>query len=135
MSPTHQEFKKTEQVVGRPRTTDHNIMDDYVKDPPNNLSPESLKNAEAAIQDSQAYEGRLNDDKHERRYRADTKKHTGGRLGALGDAEEGGVPQFEDRQDREADSGTVDRAGVAIRGESQMGRPVRHDVEQSLLNA
>ncbi|KAJ3840041.1 hypothetical protein F5878DRAFT_89657 [Lentinula raphanica] len=35
MSPTHQEFKKTEQVVGRPRTTDHNIMDDYVKDPPN----------------------------------------------------------------------------------------------------
>ncbi|KAJ3969101.1 hypothetical protein EV361DRAFT_372122 [Lentinula raphanica] len=124
MSPTHQEFKKTEQVVGRPRTTDHNIMDDYVKDPPNNLSPESLKNAEAAIQDSQAYEDRLNDDKHERRYRADTKKHTGGRLGALGDAEEGGVPQFEDRQDREAD-GTVDRAGVAIRGESQMGRPVR----------
>lgn len=60
------------------------------------------------------------------------KKHTGGRLGALGDAEDGGVPQYEDRQARE-DDGMVDRAGVVIGNEAEMGRPVRHDVETSLL--
>ncbi|KAJ4489905.1 hypothetical protein J3R30DRAFT_6287 [Lentinula aciculospora] len=124
MSSSHPEFKKTEQVVGQPRTTSHNMMDDYVNDPPNNLSPESLKNAETAIQDPQAYEDRLNNDKHKRQYRAETKKHTSGRLGALGDAEEGGVPQFQDRQDRETD-GMVDRSGVVIRGERELGRPVR----------
>lgn len=55
-------------------------------------------------------------------------------MGALGDAEEGGVPQFEGRQDREADA-MVDRAGVVIRDEVEMGRPVRHDVETALLNS
>ncbi|KAJ3983164.1 hypothetical protein F5890DRAFT_1524881 [Lentinula detonsa] len=134
MTSSHSEFKQTEQVVGRPRTTSHNMMDDYVNDPPNNLSPESLKNAQVAIKDAQAYEDRLNDDKHERQYRADTKKHTGGRLGALGDAEGGSIPQFEDRRDREAD-GMVDRAGGAMNGGTEMGRPVRHDVETSLLNS
>lgn len=27
-------FKKTEQVVGRPPVTDHNINDEYLRDPP-----------------------------------------------------------------------------------------------------
>ncbi|KAJ3879185.1 hypothetical protein F5051DRAFT_403724 [Lentinula edodes] len=60
---SHSEYTKTEQVVGRPRTTSHDMMDDYVKNPPDNLSPESLKNAEEAIRDSEAYEDRLNNDK------------------------------------------------------------------------
>lgn len=29
-----QQFKKTEQVVGRPATTDHNINDEYMQNPP-----------------------------------------------------------------------------------------------------
>ncbi|KAF8830556.1 hypothetical protein HHX47_DHR2001173 [Lentinula edodes] len=93
---SHSEYTKTEQVVGRPRTTSHNRMDDYVKNPPD--------------------------------------KHTGGRLGALGDAEEGGIPQVQDRQDREV-SGMVDRAGVVIHNEKELGRPVRNDVEASLLTS
>ncbi|KZP17450.1 hypothetical protein FIBSPDRAFT_894203 [Athelia psychrophila] len=32
------QFKKTEQVVGRPAVTDHNIHEDYMRDPPNNLA-------------------------------------------------------------------------------------------------
>ncbi|KIK68689.1 hypothetical protein GYMLUDRAFT_237702 [Collybiopsis luxurians FD-317 M1] len=127
-------FKKTEQVVDVPRTTSHNIMDDYVKNPPNNFTPESISNAEAAIRDSEAWTDKLNDDKHERQYRADTKKHTGGRTGALGDAEDGGVPQYESKEDREAD-GMVDRAGVVIGNETELGRPVRHDVEADLVGA
>ncbi|KAH7878583.1 uncharacterized protein C8R40DRAFT_1167312 [Lentinula edodes] len=111
---SHSEYTKTEQVVGRPRTTSHNRMDDYVKNPPD------------AIRDSEAYEDRLNNDKHERQYRAETKKHTGGRLGALGDAEEGGIPQVQDRQDREV-SGMVDRAGVVIHNEKELA--LRRDFE------
>ncbi|KAJ3784088.1 hypothetical protein GGU10DRAFT_377077 [Lentinula aff. detonsa] len=85
MTSSHSEFKQTEQVVGRPRTTSHDMVDHYANDAPN--------------------------------------KHAGGRLGALGDAEDGGIPLFEDRCDREAD-GMVDRAGVAINGGTEMGRPV-----------
>lgn len=31
---TDQHFKKTEQVIGRPQTTSHNIAEDYMRDPP-----------------------------------------------------------------------------------------------------
>ncbi|PPQ64919.1 hypothetical protein CVT24_008259 [Panaeolus cyanescens] len=34
---TDEVFKKVDQVVGRPPTTDHNINDDYVRKPPHNL--------------------------------------------------------------------------------------------------
>ncbi|KDQ62500.1 hypothetical protein JAAARDRAFT_30400 [Jaapia argillacea MUCL 33604] len=30
-------FKKTAQVVGHPATTDHNINDEYMRDPPRNV--------------------------------------------------------------------------------------------------
>ncbi|EIM86035.1 uncharacterized protein STEHIDRAFT_157558 [Stereum hirsutum FP-91666 SS1] len=30
-------FKKTEQVVGRPPVTDHDINDEYLRDPPRNV--------------------------------------------------------------------------------------------------
>ncbi|XP_006455619.1 hypothetical protein AGABI2DRAFT_227062, partial [Agaricus bisporus var. bisporus H97] len=33
---TDQTFKKSSVVVGQPAVTDHNINDDYVKDPPQN---------------------------------------------------------------------------------------------------
>jgi len=31
-------FKKTEHVVGRPTTTDHNINEKYIRNPPDNLA-------------------------------------------------------------------------------------------------
>ncbi|CAD6567483.1 MAG: hypothetical protein CYPHOPRED_001768 [Cyphobasidiales sp. Tagirdzhanova-0007] len=34
-------FKKTTQVVGKPQATDHNIADDYVKNPPRNIPGDS----------------------------------------------------------------------------------------------
>lgn len=45
----------------------------YLLDTLQNLSPTSLSNAEAAIREAQAHEDRLNDDKHARQYRAETK--------------------------------------------------------------
>ncbi|KAG2005793.1 hypothetical protein CC2G_002163 [Coprinopsis cinerea AmutBmut pab1-1] len=33
---TDDAFKKTQQIVGKPKTTDHNIHEDYVRNPPNN---------------------------------------------------------------------------------------------------
>ncbi|KAH9841798.1 uncharacterized protein C8Q71DRAFT_854151 [Rhodofomes roseus] len=33
-----QKFKKQYQTVGRPPVTDHNINDEYIRDPPNNLN-------------------------------------------------------------------------------------------------
>lgn len=38
-------FKKTEQVVGRPPTTDHNINDEYMRDPPHNVDPSMGNNS------------------------------------------------------------------------------------------
>ncbi|PPQ94299.1 hypothetical protein CVT25_004954 [Psilocybe cyanescens] len=36
VNDTDSSFKKTEQVVGRPATTDHNINDEYFRQPPTN---------------------------------------------------------------------------------------------------
>ncbi|GAA95630.1 uncharacterized protein L969DRAFT_92759 [Mixia osmundae IAM 14324] len=44
-------FKKTSVVVGKPETTDHNIADDYVNDPPKNV-----ENAHHDEQDGQQHD-------------------------------------------------------------------------------
>ncbi|KAI0315527.1 hypothetical protein OF83DRAFT_1084907 [Amylostereum chailletii] len=114
-------FKKQTQTVGRPPVTSHDINEEYMRNPPNNLGTASLEQAADAIRRDEAAEDALNEEKRSRDYRAETKKHTGGRLGALDDAEIGGVP---DQREATEGTGVLDNAG---------GKPVRHDVETSLL--
>ncbi|EIW81010.1 hypothetical protein CONPUDRAFT_56150 [Coniophora puteana RWD-64-598 SS2] len=52
---TDDQFKKTFQTVGRPETTDHDIHEDFLKNPPNN-HPSEFTNSDNLGKKEGAYE-------------------------------------------------------------------------------
>ncbi|EKM76593.1 hypothetical protein AGABI1DRAFT_78336 [Agaricus bisporus var. burnettii JB137-S8] len=52
---TDQTFKKSSVVVGQPAVTDHNINDDYVKDPPQVVSTKFFNISQGLLTSSIEY--------------------------------------------------------------------------------
>lgn len=52
---TDQTFKKSSVVVGQPAVTDHNINDDYVKDPPQVVSTKFFNISQGLLMSSIEY--------------------------------------------------------------------------------